>query len=491
MHGDIQKRACGAGGAGETVKGRRPDDSSTPDWYTSTAAPKVTTSIHIRHSTARMGTRTDLKAAPMTHMTMRSVSAMTRGSETKVAAAPSICSSAMPVKCISPTSTGSPGKLGSSTTIWLASRASRIALIHFWPMVEKGSKVVVTLTLVAVRSALAKASISMSPHCLASGVSSSSIRIPVHSPPWIITPEKSDAGPAVRAHLLGHLPPHSLHRVAAGVEPVALREIDGRGRQDDDRAGEDCGHTEVGLQLEKGAGQCLATRQQGKHALHIGQLERRRTKRSSGGQQQWRPSLAQPPAATTTGRFAGPSEGATSAAGWVCGASGRLTRAFSGCTVGSPDPEASAARGATRTATAALASIGSRALNDACGSSATAIALRPPPLGAQPSLEQAEIPSQVSPNLRREVKKSGKVRRSDGVMVSAPTMAKTTVEAAAMPIVEMVETGINSMPRKHRNSVDPEMRTVCPLVWSVTTSASSSEAPACTSSPKRVSKKSE
>mmetsp|Transcript_6668 Transcript_6668/g.22239 ORF Transcript_6668/g.22239 Transcript_6668/m.22239 type:complete len:291 (-) Transcript_6668:1218-2090(-) len=124
---------------------------------------------------------------------MSSVAPMTRGSEAKVSAAPSICSCAMPVRCISPRTVVSPGKDGSETHTSLAAIASRTAAIHFCPTVEKGSRVVLTRTLVAVRSSFEKPLTRKSPYFLASGFSSSEMRREVQIPPWIISPEKSDA----------------------------------------------------------------------------------------------------------------------------------------------------------------------------------------------------------------------------------------------------------------------------------------------------------
>ena len=55
--------------------------------------------------------------------------------------------------------------------------------------------------------------------------------------------------------------------------------------------------------------------------------------------------------------------------------------------------------------------------------------------------------------------------------MSAMVIAKATVTADATPSDEMVETGMSSMPRKHKVRVTPETRTVWPDVSSIVTIA--------------------
>ena len=71
-------------------------------------------------------------------------------------------------------------------------------------------------------------------------------------------------------------------------------------------------------------------------------------------------------------------------------------------------------------------------------------------------------------------------------------MANITVSAAAMPIDRIEETGMSSMPRKQRQSVLPDTRTVCPEVSRVSWRARlKSRRWTCTSTLKRVRRKSE
>mmetsp|Transcript_1678 Transcript_1678/g.5470 ORF Transcript_1678/g.5470 Transcript_1678/m.5470 type:complete len:272 (-) Transcript_1678:1404-2219(-) len=102
-----------------------------------------------------------------------------------------------------------------------------------------------------------------------------------------------------------------------------------------------------------------------------------------------------------------------------------------------------------------------------------------------------QVPSRVSPSRRFEVKKRGRVSRSDGVSDSETSTDWRTAVAAPAAMEVMVEVGRTSIEVKHRARVAPETMMVWPCVASAISSAVVIGRPLARSSLNLVSRKSE